>query len=425
MVHPALHLVWDGDLVGAKEEWNPLLPELLEQSSSILEEDGLTCAAESLIAATGQPAVLQKLETAFLTWLPMELYDYFEYQEQPASASIEYSASPVATSAPPTWTPEPASQAEREVLEVLRRYEEIRIRSHGPSHDITGLEDVLAESSLQTHLDSVEWQRENNAYYLTTVHESRVEEINVISPTRIDVLVDRLESREFYIDGQLGERNTVYDDQYQVWYQFKQIDGSWYIVDRDVIKPTPTASESATATPIPTRRPATATPSPLASNVRDFSGTQGANGWKYLMEDSRNSGRWKEMRFGDYQGRRCWLTDNWETDVRICGAGELAPGMSTRVAYEWRTDVSRRVEVRIRAQKIDTGCGDGIQVTVQRVVDGQGSSTLGSFRVSARDSTGVSKSYTVDVGPGVFIFVFVDIVGNSQCDASRLTVDVY
>ena len=143
------------------------------------------------------------------------------------------------------------------------------------------------------------------------------------------------------------------------------------------------------------------------------------------MEDGRNSGRWREMRFGDYQGRRCWLTDNWETDVRICGAGELAPGVSTRVAYEWRTDASRRVQVHVRAQKIDTGCGDGIQVTVQRVVDGQGSQTLGSFRVAASDSTGVSRRYTADVGPGVFLFVFVDIYGNSQCDASRLTIDMY
>jgi hypothetical protein len=99
--------------------------------------------------------------------------------------------------------------------------------------------------------------------------------------------------------------------------------------------------------------------------------------------------------------------------------------MSTRVAYEWRTDVGRRVEVRIRAQKIDTACGDGIQVTVQRVVDGQGSRTLESFRIAAHDSQGVSKSYNVDVGPGILIFVFVDIVGNSQCDASRLTIEVY
>lgn len=425
MLDPVVRRVWDGSLVGAEGELDQLLPGLLQQSSSLLQESGLSCGAESLTAAVAQPAILQRLEAHFLAWLPVRLYESLAYQKQPARVELEYQASPVVTSAPVTATPELVSPAEVEVLEVLRQYEEIRIRSHGPSHDITGLEEVLAESSLESHLDSVEWQRENNAYYLITVHASNVEEIVVISPTRIDVLVDKIESREFYIDGKLGTKNTVYDDHYQVRYQFKQIEGSWYIVDRSVITATPTPSDFATTTPVPTARPATPTPLPLASNVRDFSGTQGAKGWKYLMENGRNSGSWTEMRFGDYQGRSCWLTGNWETDVRICGDGELAPGMSTRVAYEWRTDAARRVTLRVRAQKIDTRCGDGIQVTVQRVVDGQGSQTLGSFRVAANDSRGVLKSYTVDVGPGVFIFVFVDIVGNSQCDASRVSIDVY
>jgi hypothetical protein len=429
MVEPALRLLWDGDLVGAKGALGGLLPGLFEQSSSMLEAMGAACAAESLTAAGEQTAVLQKLETEFLAWLPVAVYDYFDYQAQPALVLLEYTAPAGATPRWPTSTPDSVSSSEGEVLAVLQRYEEIRIRSHGPSHDITGLEDVLAEDSLKTHRERVEWQREHNAYYLIKVHESHVEEMRIINSTQIDALVDKRESREYYVDGTLDTRETVYNDHYQVWYQFKQINGSWYIVDRSVMTPTPEAntppSGSETSTPIPTRRPPTATPPPLASNVRDFSGIQGAKGWKYLMEDSRNSGRWKEMKWGDYKGRSCWLTSNWETDVRICGGGELAPGMSTRVAYEWRTDAARKVAVRVRAQKIDTACGDGIQVTVQRVVDGQGSRTLESFRVSARDSQEVSKSYSVDVGPGVLIFVFVDIVGNSQCDASRIAIDVY
>ncbi len=246
-LEPVLQLVWSGDLVGARAGLRDLLPPLLEQSSASLQAEDAACAAESLLAAAGQPAILRKLEEAFLAWLPAKLFGYFEYQKQPAHLTLEYLASPVPTSTPAAATPEPASPAEREVLEVLRRYEEIRIRSHGPSHDITGLEEVLAESSLESHLGSVEWQRENNAYYLITVHESRVEEITVISPTRIDVLVDKLESREFYIDGKLGKNNTVYNDHYQVLYQFKLIDGSWYIVDRSVT----TLPTTPTTTPAP------------------------------------------------------------------------------------------------------------------------------------------------------------------------------
>ena len=344
------------------------------------------------------------------------------------------SPSPAATQTPtliPSVTPSPgpAGQAQSEILDVLARYEEMRIRSHGPSHDVTGLETVLAEGSLDSHLKSVAWQRENNAYYLITVHESRAEEFTLLSSTEAEVLVDKVESREFYIDGKLGTENTVYNDHYEVRYRFKRIGEAWYIVDRTVITLTPTATPTAsgpdTPTPSATKKPATPTPVPLASNVRDFSGTQGANGWKYLMENGRNSGSWKEMRFDDYKGKPCWLTDNWETDVRICGDGELAPGMSTRVAYEWRTDASRRVQVRIQAKKTDTRCGDGVQVTVQRVVDRQGSQTLESFHIAAGDSKGVSKTYAVDVGPGVFVLVFADVGGNSQCDATRLTIDVY
>jgi len=39
---------------------------------------------------------------------------------------------------------------------------------------VTGLDTVLAESSLSEHLNRVKWQRENNAYYVISVHESDV-----------------------------------------------------------------------------------------------------------------------------------------------------------------------------------------------------------------------------------------------------------
>ena len=67
------------------------------------------------------------------------------------------------------------------------------------------------------------------------------------------------------------------------------------------------------------------TPLPMTSNVYDFRGTQEAKVWKCLMENSRNSGNWKELRSGDYKGKSYWLTDNWETDVRICGRWRTRP----------------------------------------------------------------------------------------------------
>jgi hypothetical protein len=156
------------------------------------------------------------------------------------------------TPAPETLSPSPTinvatptfdwlGQVKAEVLAVLQRYEEVRIRSHGPSFDVTGLESVLAEGSLDRHLQSVRWQQENNAHYLITVHESNVVEFTVLDPSQVEVLVDKLESREFYLDGVLGAKNTVLNDRYFVRYQFKRIGEAWYIVDRTVIIPTATA----------------------------------------------------------------------------------------------------------------------------------------------------------------------------------------
>lgn len=353
--------------------------------------------------------------------------------ESNATATIRATAASISTRAQPTAvptpspTPDPLDQVKSEILEVLDRYEDIRVRSHGPSHDDTGVDGVLAEDSLKSHLEAVEWQRENNAYYVIAGDELRILDMTVASSTRADVLVEKVESREFYIDGKLGSENTVYDDHYQVRYSFKRIDGAWYIVDRNVILPTavttPTPGIAATTAPLPTKIPAPK-PTPVASNVRDFSSTQGGNGWKYLAEAGRNSGHWIDMRHGQYKGNSCWLTD--EGHVRICAKGVVHPGTTTRVAYEWRANVNRQVRVRVHAHKQDTGCGDGVKITTFRAIDGQGMvKKLGEFRVRFNDSNGVTKNYQVNVGSGVLIYVIVDIYGDSGCDATRLAVDIY
>lgn len=180
----------------------------------------------------------------------------------------------------------------------------------------------------------------------------------------------------------------------------------------------------ATYTPIPPTR--TPTPVVLASSVRDFSNSQSAQGWKYLIEDGRNSGRWRDMRFGDYHGKQCWLTDNWEQDVRVCRDGEVHPGVSTRVAYEWRPNVDQNVRIRVHAHKVDTRCGDGVWVGIFKAVDGQGmAEKLGEFRLGKGDKKGVTKNYKTHVAPGILIYAVVDIYRDSGCDATKLVIDVY
>ena len=169
--------------------------------------------------------------------------------------------------------------------------------------------------------------------------------------------------------------------------------------------------------------PITTWPPLLASNTRDFSGTQGAHGWVYFMEEGRNSGRFRQMpRFDG----RCWRTDNWENDVRICAEGEVHPGWSTRVAYQWRSPVSRHLLIKVHAHKIDTRCGDGIWVGTYKVIDdGSGPRKLGDFSINAGDNRGKTVNYSEHFDESNLVLILVDIRGNSTCDTTRLNIDVY
>lgn len=162
----------------------------------------------------------------------------------------------------------------------------------------------------------------------------------------------------------------------------------------------------------------------LADNVRDFSNRQGANGWKYLVENGRNSGQFREMRFGEYEGKQCWLTDG-EDYVRICAEGEVHPGVTTRVAYEWRSSVNRNVMMQVHAQKRDTSCGDGVKVEVFKVDEGTGRfDKLGEFGIGAADDVGITGNYDTRIAPGTLVYVIVDIFGDPGCDESQIEIDV-
>jgi hypothetical protein len=176
------------------------------------------------------------------------------------------------------------------------------------------------------------------------------------------------------------------------------------------------ATQTAVArTPIPTS---------LANSIRDYGATQGAKGWKYLMENGRNSGQFQEMRFGEYDGRQCWLTGG-EEYVRICPGGEVHPGVTTRVAYEWKSAVDREVGIQVHAYKRDTNCGDGVKVEVFRVVEGTGRfDKLGEFGIGFADAVGITGTYNARVSPGTLVYVLVDIFGNAGCDESGIEIDI-
>ena len=172
---------------------------------------------------------------------------------------------------------------------------------------------------------------------------------------------------------------------------------------------------AAAGTPIPTS---------LANSVRDFGNSQGAKGWKYLAENGRNSGQFREMSFGEYDGKQCWLTEG-EEYVRICPEGEVHPGVTTRVAYEWQSAASRDVQIEVHAHKRDTACGDGVKVEVFKVGQGTGRfDKLGEFGIGFDDGVGITGSYETAVVPGTLVYVIVDILGDAGCDETRIQIDI-
>jgi len=97
IVAPVAQLALEGDLVGAKQELQQLLPEFFSRSSAALKEIGLDCGAEFLKAIIGQPAVIVRLGVAYMTWVPVAIMDYFKYQGWPSYLSLVYEVSPAAT----------------------------------------------------------------------------------------------------------------------------------------------------------------------------------------------------------------------------------------------------------------------------------------------------------------------------------------
>lgn len=212
----------------------------------------------------------------------------------------------------------------------------------------------------------------------------------------------------------------------QVWVAQEYVDANVPTCNPPVVAAPPTPAAPPTAT-----RP----PAALASNVSQFSGSQGANGWWYQIEQGRNSGNFIDFpNFGTYQpnanqaARNCWQTPQ-EGHVRICQEGEVHPGGTGRIAYRWRSDVSRNARVQVHAHKIDTSCGnnDGVWIGVFRVPAGQPPGMVGEFSIAgadARDRPANTNSWNVSLNAGDSIMVMVDVARSPACDMTRLYIDI-
>lgn len=199
----------------------------------------------------------------------------------------------------------------------------------------------------------------------------------------------------------------------------------------------PTCHPPLVAAPPTPAAPPTATrpPAALASNVSQFSGSQGASNWWYQVEQGRNSGNFIDFpSFSSYQpnasqaARSCWQTPQ-EGHVRICQEGEVHPGATGRIAYRWQSDSARTAYVQVHAHKIDTSCGnnDGVWIGVFRVPPGQPPGKVGEFSIAgadARDRPANTFSWNVGLNGGDSIMVMVDVARSPACDMTRLYIDI-
>lgn len=145
--------------------------------------------------------------------------------------------------------------------------------------------------------------------------------------------------------------------------------------------PTPAASPTSTPEPIPQM---------LVDTQADFSGAQ--NGpWRYLWSrpgaDNWNPMSYEERRYGP-----CWYGEDY---IRICSES-AHPGNGADVAWQWRSNVSGPLEIRLSTGKIDMG-GDGVKVAVYHNTLLTGSDApVFEQKLGGRDNKGFAETVKLD-----------------------------
>lgn len=134
--------------------------------------------------------------------------------------------------------------------------------------------------------------------------------------------------------------------------------------------PTPTRTRTArpTSTPEPTPTPLPSPP-PLVLTIASgsWSGEQGKDGWWYEEGDVGQWNNWQEMNWdGELAypncNGGCWRSNSAPGFVRLDQFGGH-PGPSRYVAKRWVSESARKVQIQLKAYKIDRG-GDGVNLLV-------------------------------------------------------------
>jgi len=122
------------------------------------------------------------------------------------------------------------------IKDAIWRYAELKALATGPAHDVSQLDTVLVGEALQEQINSAQWQRDHGAYYVTTVHWSRIEWIQQTDATHAEALVTKNETLLYYPEGWTtpSAKRSYEEWEYQVLYKLELIDGKWYIAEKEV-----------------------------------------------------------------------------------------------------------------------------------------------------------------------------------------------
>ncbi len=143
-----------------------------------------------------------------------------------------------------------------------------------------------------------------------------------------------------------------------------------------------------------------------------FSGTQGANNWRY---QDNVSGSWRDIvtyaPTGGYMGMKEWHDASggfvWPTAEH--------PGSANDTARTWIAPRAGTVNITSQVAKLVTG-GDGVVVKITK----NGSTIWGPTSIGANDTTGVAANVSgVTVAAGDAIRFEINRNGNYQLDATR------
>jgi WD40 repeat protein len=89
-------LAFNGDLIESGNELSKVIDVFYEKVFSALRDVGVKCSLSQIFKKTAP--IKAKILWAYLTWMPVVIFDYLEYQGQPASITLTYS--PVAATLP-------------------------------------------------------------------------------------------------------------------------------------------------------------------------------------------------------------------------------------------------------------------------------------------------------------------------------------